>query len=218
MFELNRKIVIPYESLLRFPTSRIRTQRDHQLFLGLIKVSAYLQRHQRACQTVEKNGNRTEYIVATLDDYAQAYGLVTSNVVPELFSEPRPRNNAQLLQMLRLMLQTLRLMWEEAEKIVKQGERKEEEGLVERIQRVRFTRQDVMKLTNLSYTQTKERLEKLMRLGALSSESLGRGGRIVYRIAVEGMDEMEDPMEDLLLKDLIPPDELRELWTSAAWK
>jgi len=167
---------------------------------------------------VEKNGNRTEYIVATLDDYAQAYGLVTSNVVPELFSEPRPRNNAQLLQMLRLMLQTLRLMWEEAEKIVKQGERKEEEGLVERIQRVRFTRQDVMKLTSLSYTQTKERLEKLMRLGALSSESLGRGGRIVYRIAVEGMDEMEDPMEDLLLKDLIPPDELRELWTSAAWK
>lgn len=208
MFELNRKIVIPYESLLRFPTSRIRTQRDHQLFLGLIKVSAYLQRHQRTCQTVERNGKRTEHIVATLDDYAQAYGLVTSDVVPELFSEPRPRNDARLLQVLRLM-------WEEAERIVKQGERKEEEGLVERIQEVRFTRQDVMKLTDLSYTQTKKQLEELVQLGALSLESLS-GGRVVYRIAVN---DMEAPLlEDLLLEDLLPPDELRELWTSAAWR
>ncbi len=156
---------------------------------------------------MERNGKRTEYIVATLDDYAQAYGLVTSNVVPELFGEPPSRNDARLLQVLRLM-------WEEAERIVKQGERKEEEGLVGLMQRVRFTRQDVMKLTNLAYTQTRKRLEELVQLGALSSESLGRGGRIVYRIAVEGMDEMED----LLLEDLIPPDELRELWTSTAWK
>ena len=165
---------------------------------------------------MEGNGKRTEYIVATLDDYAQAYGLVTSEVVPELFSKPRPRNDAQLLQMLRLMLQMLRLMWEEAERIVKQGEEKTEdtEDLVERIQEVRFTRQDVMRLTNLAYTQTKRRLEKLVRLGALSSESLGRGGRIVYRIAVN---DMEAPLlEDPLLEDLIPPDELRELWTSTA--
>jgi len=107
-------------------------------------------------------------------------------------------------------------MWEEAERIVKQGEEKTEdtEDLVERIQEVRFTRQDVMRLTNLAYTQTKRRLEKLVRLGALSSESLGRGGRIVYRIAVN---DMEAPLlEDPLLEDLIPPDELRELWTSTA--
>ncbi|MGD9518682.1 MAG: hypothetical protein AB7W28_04130 [Armatimonadota bacterium] len=171
-------------------------------------MSAYLQRHQRACQTVERNGNRTEYIVATLDDYAQAYDLVISNVVPELFSEPLPRNDARLLQVLRLM-------WEEAERIVKQGEEKTED-LVGRIQRVRFTRQDVMKLTDLAYTQTRKRLEELVQLGALSSESLSGGSRIVYRIAVN---DMEAPLlEDLLLEDLIPPDELRELWTSTAWR
>ena len=156
---------------------------------------------------MEGNGKRTEHIVATLDDYAQAYGLVTSDVVPELFGEPPSRNDARLLQVLRLM-------WEEAERIVKQGEEKTEDvGL---IQEVRFTRQDVMRLTNLAYTQTKERLEKLVQLGALSSESLSGGGRIVYRIAVNDMEALL--LEDLLLEDLIPPDELRELWTSTAWK
>jgi len=128
--------------------------------------------------------------------------------VPELF-EPPSRNDARLLQVLRLM-------WEEAERIVKQGEEKTEdtEDLVGLIQRVRFTRQDVMKLTNLAYTQTKKRLEELVQLGALSSESLSGGGRIVYRIAVN---DMEAPLlEDPLLEDLIPPDELRELWTSTA--
>jgi len=106
-------------------------------------------------------------------------------------------------------------MWEEAERIVKQGEEKTED-LVGRIQRVRFTRQDVMKLTDLAYTQTRKRLEELVQLGALSSESLSGGSRIVYRIAVN---DMEAPLlEDLLLEDLIPPDELRELWTSTAWR
>ena len=158
---------------------------------------------------MEGNGNRTEYIVATLDDYAQAYGLVTSDAVPELF-EPPSRNDARLLQVLRLM-------WEEAERIVKRCEGKTEdtEDLVGLIQRVRFTRQDVMRLTDWLIPR-RGTAEKLEQLGALSSESLGRGGRIVYRIAVN---DMEAPLlEDPLLEDLIPPDELRELWTSTAWR
>ncbi len=158
---------------------------------------------------MEGNGNRTEYIVATLDDYAQAYGLVTSDAVPELF-EPPSRNDARLLQVLRLM-------WEEAERIVKRCEGKTEdtEDLVGLIQRVRFTRQDVMRLTDLSYTETRKQLEELVQLGALSLESVtGHGRRAVYHIAVDGVDEANMP----LLGDLIPPDELRELWTSTAWK
>jgi DNA primase catalytic core len=60
-------VVIPYADRLRFPSDWMRTRRDHARFLNLIEVSAFLHQHQRE--------RRSGAIVATLSDYATAYGL-----------------------------------------------------------------------------------------------------------------------------------------------
>jgi hypothetical protein len=60
-------VVIPYADRLRFPSDWMRTRRDHARFLNLIEVSAFLHQHQRE--------RRSGAIVATLADYATAYGL-----------------------------------------------------------------------------------------------------------------------------------------------
>jgi DNA primase catalytic core len=60
-------VVIPYADRLRFPSDWMRTRRDHARFLNLIEVSAFLHQHQRE--------RRSGAIVATLSDYAIAYGL-----------------------------------------------------------------------------------------------------------------------------------------------
>jgi hypothetical protein len=61
-------VVIPFADRLSFPTSWMRTRRDHARFLNLIEVSAFLHQHQRA---------RSEEgaILASLADYEAAYAL-----------------------------------------------------------------------------------------------------------------------------------------------
>jgi hypothetical protein len=74
-------VVIPYADLLTFPTSWMRTRRDHARFLNLIEVSAFLHQYQRE-RTV---GGA---IVAALTDYAVAYELA-GQVLAETLSDLR---------------------------------------------------------------------------------------------------------------------------------
>jgi len=60
-------VVIPYADQITFPSSWMRTRRDHARFLNLIEVSAFLHQHQRE----RRNGA----IVASVADYATAYAL-----------------------------------------------------------------------------------------------------------------------------------------------
>ena len=60
-------VVIPFAERLTFPTTWMRTRRDHARFLNLIEVSAFLHQHQRE----KRNGA----IVASVADYAIAYAL-----------------------------------------------------------------------------------------------------------------------------------------------
>lgn len=66
------QIGIPYIEHLEFPSHRLRTRRDHERFLCLIEVSAFLHQHQRQ-RGVTEDG--TSYVLANLDDYALAYTL-----------------------------------------------------------------------------------------------------------------------------------------------
>ena len=63
-------VVIPFATQLSFPSSWMRTRRDHARFLNLIEVSAFLHQYQR----VKKSGA----IVATVEDYEVAYRLAKS--------------------------------------------------------------------------------------------------------------------------------------------
>ena len=73
-------VVIPFATQLSFPSSWMRTRRDHARFLNLIEVSAFLHQYQR----VKKSGA----IVATVADYAVAYQLA-AQVLTETLSELR---------------------------------------------------------------------------------------------------------------------------------
>jgi DNA primase len=76
-------VVIPYVDQLTFPDQSLRTRRDHDRFLTLIEVVAFLHQHQRP----RKQYQGFEYLEATLDDYAWAYFLahkVLRNSLDEL--------------------------------------------------------------------------------------------------------------------------------------
>jgi len=60
-------VVIPFAERLTFPSTWMRTRRDHARFLNLIEVSAFLHQYQRE----KRNGA----IVASVADYAVAYAL-----------------------------------------------------------------------------------------------------------------------------------------------
>jgi DNA-binding transcriptional ArsR family regulator len=73
-------VVIPFADKLTFPSSWMRTRRDHARFLNLIEVSAFLHQHQR-----ERRGGA---IVASVADYEVAYALAAS-VLAETLSDVR---------------------------------------------------------------------------------------------------------------------------------
>ncbi len=72
-------VVIPFADKLSFPSSWMRTRRDHARFLNLIEVSAFLCQHQRE-RTAEGA------IVASLADYETAYALA-GEVLRETLSD-----------------------------------------------------------------------------------------------------------------------------------
>ncbi|MBI2911537.1 MAG: hypothetical protein HYY05_05290, partial [Chloroflexi bacterium] len=69
------RVVIPYAGMLTFPTHYLRTRRDHERFLSLIEVLAFLHQHQRPRRTGRVQGKEVVYIEATADDYRIAYDL-----------------------------------------------------------------------------------------------------------------------------------------------
>ena len=72
---------IPFADRLSFPSSWMRTRRDHARFLNLIEVSAFLHQHQR-----ERSPQGA--IVASLADYEAAYALA-GEVLRETLSDIR---------------------------------------------------------------------------------------------------------------------------------
>jgi len=79
----NVPVVIPYVHLLTFPDQWLRSRRDHDRFLHLIEVLAFLHQFQRP----RKVHHGVEYIEATTRDYRWAYFLahrVLRNSMDEL--------------------------------------------------------------------------------------------------------------------------------------
>jgi DNA primase catalytic core len=79
-------VVIPFAERLSFPSSWMRTRRDHARFLNLIEVSAFLHQHQR-----ERRGGA---IVASLADYAVAYALAAEVLRETLTDVKKPLREA----------------------------------------------------------------------------------------------------------------------------
>ena len=79
-------VVIPFADRLSFPSSWMRTRRDHARFLNLIEVSAFLHQHQRQ--------RSKGAIVASLADYATAYALAVEVLKETLTDVKKPLREA----------------------------------------------------------------------------------------------------------------------------
>ena len=79
-------VVIPFADRLTFPSSWMRTRRDHARFLNLIEVSAFLHQHQRE----KRNGA----VLADVADYAAAYALAASVLAETLSDVKKPLREA----------------------------------------------------------------------------------------------------------------------------
>jgi DNA-binding transcriptional ArsR family regulator len=80
-------VVIPFADSLSFPSSWMRTRRDHARFLNLIEVSAFLHQHQR-------ERSRESAIVAALADYETAYALAGEVLRETLTDVKKPLRDA----------------------------------------------------------------------------------------------------------------------------
>jgi hypothetical protein len=83
-------VVIPFAHLIQFPADWIRTRRDHDRFLNLIIVIAFLHQYQREQKTIPAQSSPLptsvfslqssaySYIESSLQDYTVAYTLASS--------------------------------------------------------------------------------------------------------------------------------------------
>lgn len=94
----------PFARELKFPSSKLKTRRDHQKFLRLIKVICFLHQYQRKVKKMKlENNEQAEYIECTPADYKLAYELLKDGILDNTLDDI-PRTAKELFQLLRRYL------------------------------------------------------------------------------------------------------------------
>lgn len=154
------RVAIPFADAIRFPASWIRTRRDHERFLALVAMRAFLCQHQRAIARDEAGFERVE---ATLEDYAEAYSLSRAALAATLQDLSKPAQD--LLGEVRALV----ARWALAAK-VPPGE-------------LTFTRREVREALRWPDHKLRDGLKELVDLEELSLVSGRNGVALVYRLA-----------------------------------
>ncbi len=163
----------PYAEKLSFIDDKTRTRRDHLKYLTLIRSIALLHQYQRETKTVNHNGQRIEYIEATLAD------IETAN---RLAHEVLGRTLDELPPQTRRLLDHIHQMTTEHCK-TEQIEQKD----------YRFTRRDVREQVGWGNTQLKLHLKRLEDMEYLLIHRGGRGQSFVYELLYQGEGEGGKP-------------------------
>jgi DNA primase len=156
-------VLNPYAQWLTFPDQTTRLRRDHEKYLTLIDVIAFVHQHQRAIKTAERHGQRIEYIEATLADIARANGIA-HDVLGRSLDELPP--------------QTRRLLT-----LIDEYVRSECMRLTLKRADVRFTRRRLREAIDWGDTQLKLHLSRLVELEYLvahRSKTSGFDYELVY--------------------------------------
>jgi len=167
----------PYAEKLSFIDDKTRTRRDHLKYLTLIRSIALLHQYQREIKTVNHNGQRIEYIEATLAD------IETAN---RLAHEVLGRTLDELPPQTRRLLNHIHKMTAEHCK-AEQLEQKD----------YRFTRRDVRQSIGWTDFQIKKHMNRLQDMEYVLIHRGGRGQSFVYELLYQG--EGEDGESFLLL-------------------
>jgi hypothetical protein len=153
-------VVIPYAPAIEFPASWLRTRRDHQRFLNLIEVIAFLHQYQRQEKIDPKTG--MAYIEADLADYQIACSLA-AEILPETLSDLKKPVSDLLCSI---------------EKLVDAKAAKQKLSRYE----VTFTRREMREETGLQNQRIKDLFRELEELEYVEVEKAPRGGSYLYRL------------------------------------
>jgi DNA primase catalytic core len=151
-------VIIPYAKFIQFPNQKLRSRRDHQRFLNLIEVLAFLHQYQRKRQTI---GGK-EMIVAGIEDYSLALGLA-HDLLHEIFRDCQ--------KPLRDLLACIQAM-------LKERAEKEKHPL----DALSFTRKDVREFTGLPHQRIKRLFAELEEYEYLLVEKATHGAQHLYRL------------------------------------
>ena len=99
-------VFITYATLLTFPSNKLKSRRDNNKLLKLIKVICFLHQFQRKLKQKKINGNETiEYIESTIHDYRIAYDLLKDGVLDNTLDD-LPKPSKELLTHIKGFLKT----------------------------------------------------------------------------------------------------------------
>ena len=166
-------IVNPYAERLTFLDDRTRTRRDHEKYLTLIDTIALLHQYQREIRHTTAGGVRIDYIEVTTADIAAANALA-HDVLGRSLDELPPQT--------RRVLRTLHdwIAGRAVEKVMRRAD-------------IRFTRADVRRETNLSDTQCRLHVERLIALEYVLVHRGMRGQSFEYELLYDGQGDSGAP-------------------------
>lgn len=162
-------VLNPFARFLTFPDQTTRLRRDHEKYLTLIDVIAFVHQHQRAVKTAERNGQRVEYIEATLADIALA-NRIAHDVLGRSLDELPP----QTRRLLTLIDGFVRAQCD------RQALRRTD---------LRFTRRALREAIDWGDTQLKVHLARLVELEYLVAHRSKSGGNEYELVYDLGADE-----------------------------
>jgi DNA primase len=167
-------VAMPFAELLTFPTSWLRTRRDNLRMLNLIEAVAFLHQHQRPRHRLASG---TEYIEASIEDYAVAYSLATTALGFGLDELRKPAR--ELLALIESKVKDLA----------------EKRGATPAA--ITFQRRDVRGWSGLPNHQVKLAMHELEELEYIEVEKAARGSRFVCRLVPDATSR-KAPMTGLL--------------------
>ena len=171
-------VLNPYAQFLTFPDQTTRLRRDHEKYLTLIDVIAFLHQHQRAIKTHRRGDQAIDYIEATLADIELA-NRIAHDVLGRSLDELPP--------------QTRRLL-----KLIDGHVAAECERLSVKRADFRFSRRSLREAIAWGDTQLRLHLERLADLEYVLASRCGAGGKYVYELAYEVGDETRAQVAGLI--------------------
>jgi DNA primase len=181
------KVIIPYVDLIEFPAAWLRGRRDNDRFLSLIEGIAFLHQHQRETgkDGTGPDGQQTDYLTASIEDYALAYDLAHQVFAQAGSDFPKPV--ADFLA--------------EIEKFVPKKAKETKCPA----NTYTFSRRDIREAVNLPDHIVKRYMRQIEELEYVQVQRASQGGSFRYRLADTG----KRPRH---LDGLITPQLLAEKW------
>ena len=167
------KVLNPYADRLTFLSDKTRTRRDHEKYLTLIDAIALLHQYQRVLHITQHDGEAIEYIEVTWEDIEIANRLA-HEVLGRSLDELPPQTRRVLARLMDMV---------KAQCAAQQIDRAQ----------YRFSRREVREYTELSDTQLRVHLDRLVQLEYLLVHRGMRGQSFVYELLFDGEAVNEAP-------------------------